>query len=83
MISMSLPHFSEESGSSYILRKHHHKRDEDGYLFTSAHTRIVFAFAMTRKVVSAGGERGSRNCAKWGCMVSVSMSGWVHAAEDT
>jgi hypothetical protein len=47
---MSLPHSSEESGSHYFLRKRHHKRDEDGYLFTSAHMRVSFAFFIARKL---------------------------------
>jgi hypothetical protein len=34
---MSLPHFSEESGSPYFLRKQHHKRVEGGYLSTLTH----------------------------------------------
>jgi hypothetical protein len=48
---MSLPHFSEESGSSYFLRKQHHKRVEAGYLFTSAHIRVLFAFSAPRKLL--------------------------------
>jgi hypothetical protein len=45
---MSLPHFSEESGSSYCLRKQHHKRVEAGYLFTLTHNRVLLAFASWR-----------------------------------
>jgi hypothetical protein len=37
MVSISLPHSSEESGSSYFLRKQHHKREQAGYLFTYVH----------------------------------------------
>jgi hypothetical protein len=41
MVSMSLPRSSEESGSPYFLRRQHHKRVEAGYLFTSAHIRVL------------------------------------------
>jgi hypothetical protein len=34
---MSLPHFSEESGSPYFPHKQHRKRVEAGYLFTLTH----------------------------------------------
>ena len=48
---MSLPHFSEESGSPYFLRKQHHKRVEAGYLFTLTHNRVLFAFSAPRKLL--------------------------------
>jgi hypothetical protein len=37
--------------SPYFLRRQHHKRDEDGYLFTSRHIRVLFAFAVARKLL--------------------------------
>jgi hypothetical protein len=52
MVSMSLPHFSEESGSPYVLRRQHHKSDEDGYLFTLAHIRVVFALATAGQLLA-------------------------------
>ena len=48
---MSLPHFSEESGSSYFLRKQHRKGVEAGYLFTSTHNRVLFVFCATGKLL--------------------------------
>ena len=51
MVSMSLPHSSEESASPYFLCRHHRKRDEDGYLFTSTHIRVLFAFSAPRKLL--------------------------------
>ena len=52
MVSTSLPHFSEESGSPYLLRKQHHKRVEAGYLFTLTHLRVSFAFSVLRKLLA-------------------------------
>jgi hypothetical protein len=46
---MSLPHFSEESGLPYVLRENNHGRDKAGFLFTWAHSRIVFSFSTARK----------------------------------
>ena len=51
MVSMSLPHFSEESGSPYFLRKQHHKRVEAGYLFTLTHNRVLLAFRIRGKLL--------------------------------
>ena len=43
MISMSafIPQ-RKSVGSRYRLRKHHHKRDEGGYLFTSRHIGVCW-----------------------------------------
>jgi hypothetical protein len=68
---MSLPHFSEESGSYYFLRKRHHKRDEAGYLFTLAHN--VNPLRATFVQLHA-----FRDCAKWDCMISISMPPWQY-----
>ena len=51
MVSTSLPHFSEESDSPYLLRKQHHKRVEAGYLFTLTHNRVLLAFCVTGKLL--------------------------------
>jgi hypothetical protein len=59
MVSMSLPHSSEESGSPYFLREHHHKLDEDGYLFTSAHIRGCLLLPRWRFLFSDGDGCGS------------------------
>jgi hypothetical protein len=68
---MFLPHFSEESGSSYILRNQHHKRDEAGYLFTSAHIRVVFVFSMARKLLAlVEGRSNTAQCAMRKCFVN-------------
>jgi hypothetical protein len=48
---MFLPHSPEESGSSYSLRNHHRKTDEAGYLFTSAHIRVLFCFPPFREMI--------------------------------
>jgi hypothetical protein len=63
---MSLPHFSEESGSPYFLRKQHHKRVETGYLFTLTH-KVTPLLATPVKL------HAFRDCAKWDCMISISM----------
>lgn len=47
---MSLPHFSEESGSPYFLRKHHRKRVEAGYLFTLTHNRVLLALCVRGEI---------------------------------
>jgi hypothetical protein len=51
MVSMSLPHSSEESASPYFLRRRHHKRNEDGSLFTLTHIRVLFAFSIARTLL--------------------------------
>jgi hypothetical protein len=51
MVSMSLPHFSEESGSPHFLQKHHHKRVEAEDLFTLAHNRALLAFRIKGKLL--------------------------------
>ena len=59
MVSMSLPHSSEESGSSYVLRRNHHRRDADGYLFTSAHSRVsVFRAVKLNLLVQDNTQEG-------------------------
>jgi hypothetical protein len=35
--------------SLYFLRKQHLKRDEDGYLYTSRHIRVLFAYFLAQK----------------------------------
>jgi hypothetical protein len=32
-----------------FLRKQHPKRDEDGYLYTSRHIRVLFAFSLAQE----------------------------------
>jgi hypothetical protein len=34
-----------------FLRKQHPKRDEDGYLYTSRHIRVLFAFSLAQKLL--------------------------------
>jgi hypothetical protein len=63
---MSLPHFSEESGSPYFLRKQHHKRVEAGYLSTLTH-KVTPPLAVPVKL------HAFRDCAKWDCMAYISM----------
>jgi hypothetical protein len=54
--------------SLYFLRKQHLKRDEDGYLYTSRHIRVLFAYSLARKLrasrlrqrISTIGETGGR-----------------------
>jgi hypothetical protein len=57
---MSLPHLSEEKllDSPYFLRRLHHKRDKDGYLFISRHIRVLFAFFVTRKLQASELRQG-------------------------
>jgi hypothetical protein len=37
--------------SPYFLRRHRHKRDEDGCVFTSRHIRVLFAFSAARQLL--------------------------------
>jgi len=57
MVSISLPHSSEESGSPHFLRMQHHKRVEAGYLFTSAHIRASYAFSVAQKLLVPAEKR--------------------------
>jgi len=60
MVSMSLPHFSEEFGSPCFLRKLHYKRGEAGYLFTLTHNRVLLAFCVTEKLIVLIGSEDPR-----------------------
>jgi hypothetical protein len=59
MVSMSLPHFSEEAvDPPHFLRKHHHERDKDGWLSISRHLRVLFAFSLTQQLIVLLSEVG-------------------------
>lgn len=79
---MSLPQFSEESGSSYVLGRHHLRRDDDRYLFIPAHTLNCVCFFRGRKAVRGGTDRGFGKCAKWDCIGFVAMSASTNAEDE-
>src|ERR1035437_5885095 len=56
MVSMSTPHSSKEAGClAYFLRRYG-KRDENGYLFTSRHIRVLFT-SLEKRCLSVAAEK--------------------------